>query len=272
MNAVIQMIDEAEPKGHGGVLFRNMVFGYRRLIIYVRDNVCFSTELASVAAACGLKVGFFEFCDTGDGVAEYYFERGGGTKARTASEPGEADTFCAAEEEVSYDSGESCRQVFAETRRCASPEDFDTEKMRDFVLNCYSDFDLTVICDSTEITPESRARLMRFSDYCLLTAAPDAGGFEEQIKKTRRFAENYAVPTKRLKTVAWEYREGESLSETILRTAAGEGFAGLVDYDKKRRGAKNLSGEIYSSSLPEKVRRQYLDIIGEILPLTQRQA
>lgn len=255
-------LDEAEERPpqkngekHAGILFQRKQFGYRRLILYVPDNVSFSVELASAFVSGGLKAGIYEMCDFGDGIVRFYVRNDSANDENPLCE-------IACEGNTLYGEKEN---VFVSTKKLSAEEELGVDAMRDFMVRCYGEFDVTIVCDSLMRSMENRAQLMRFSDYVVLPICPDADVFEETVKKYKSMFAEYSIPEKRLLAVAWEYKKGESAEETMLAKVASGTYLGRIETDGLRHKSKNIDGVFYNEIMPENIAEQYRRVVQKIM-------
>ncbi len=108
--------DDTQPQD-GAILFPHYEKGYRRLMLYVPENISFAAELGYIFAMCfGFKTCVYEFFDYAPPRLPYYLtsaagdvktqepERSGGRFFASQQGSGEADAFMASEENALYES------------------------------------------------------------------------------------------------------------------------------------------------------------------------
>lgn len=253
-------------------LFRNNVFGYRKLIIYVPGNFSFASELATCFSENNVPTGCVEICDYGKGVAGYYMKEKQASRSYAeeliASEsftPYGADSKKNSEPFLSRNYKRNGKMAYA-TKIAEDDCIGNVDTMRDFMVNCYADFDVTVICDECFIGHENKAQLMRFSDYVIIPVEANSDELENVLFIYNAFCEDNGIPKERLLCVAWNYAEGESVEETVFENN-GNTYLGRIDHDAKRAKLKNLEGKYYTDEMDEHIRSEYNAIIGKILSL-----
>lgn len=273
-------IEDAIKKLEGiskSILFKNNVFGYRKLILYVPENFSFAAELTTMLALNGINAGCLEVCDLSDGVAEYYFRDEESADPQTnyygliASEGGveyaksytcsKSNKPLLSREYTRHGSSKCLRYSVRKTEPSECP---DIDDMRDFLVNCYSDFDVTVVCDESFSGSDLKAQLMRFSDYCIVPSGTDVDAFEKTMKTYLKFMENSLIPRERLLMVAWNYEENVSAPENIFEKSGAE-YLGKISRDINRERLKNIDGRFYVDVIDSEIKKEYGKIIRKIL-------
>ncbi len=134
-------------------------------------------------------------------------------------------------------------------------------KLEEWSLFCHwarRNFDVTVITGNLE-----RDYIAFFSDSIILAPRPDSWETENARALGENFRENkHAI---NIKYVAWEYKEGVSLSlEKFAARVGSENYIGEIYHDSNRQMTENLEQLPYCFSMPEIIRQQYLDIMEKL--------
>ena len=246
----------AKPVASEGVLYTFNKIGYRRLVIYAPGNLEFATEFAThMADTFKLSVGVCEFYNVQRGNIGFYVREKRAT---------EENLIAAENSKAEYDNdynllkiAEKWDNLKFDSKRLDDSGIGDNDNMRDFIVNAYTENDLTIISDGMLANDEQRAQLMRFCDYTVFTLSPDVERFEGELLSWKKFMEDHAVPIARMLVVSWEYTEGESADEKCFLEICGDKYLGYVQADKKRHRTKNIKGGYYSEKMSDFVSIDY---------------
>ena len=140
----------------------------------------------------------------------------------------------------------------------------DDDFMRSFMAGAYTDYDITVVCDSMLESRESSVRVMRYCDYVLLPVKDEADEFETATAHYTRLLGENRISKERLKVVCWE-KSGTGAGAELLGVTGGKyEFAGSIGYDSDRQYFKNVAGDVYCRNMKGEIIRQYCDIASRL--------
>lgn len=135
-------------------------------------------------------------------------------------------------------------------------------KFDEWNLFCYwakRNFDITIIMGSLE-----RDYIALCSDTVILAPRPDTWETENARLLGETFKEN--KEGLKLRYVAWEYKEGVSMSlDRFAEKTEEEHYIGEIYHDSNRQMTENMEQLPYCFSMPEIIRQQYQNIIKNLM-------
>ncbi len=140
----------------------------------------------------------------------------------------------------------------------------DDSEMRDFMSWAYSEFDVTVVCDSTRESSERRNGFLRFCDYVLVPVEMDADSVEAEISHFTWLMRSNGISLKRLKLAGWEKVCDEGAEDAFPGEACENSFLGFIGYDRRRHYTKNAEGGYYCRTMPREIVSEYCRIAGAL--------
>ena len=237
----------------------------------------------------GMKVSVFEISDYFDGDTKYYLSLDKTIHdGECYEEPDVSEDFVYASEESS-DEKESDEKIFLgdseiwrkkglmalcegvstlyiSLRDIVSELELRENGIRNFSVWCYSNFDITVISDTSRLDTERMAAFMRYSDYIMVPVETDIDKIAFEKRFFTQFMRSMSIPLSKLKYVGWEFSELHSVEhEAMIKSLGENAYLGTVGYDVQRKSVKNLKGQFYCESAAPWLRAQYGHIINNFM-------
>ncbi|MBR5059993.1 MAG: hypothetical protein IKX06_04385 [Clostridia bacterium] len=299
-----------------GIPFPHVEKGFRRLVVYVPDNIMLASELAYVLASCfGFRTLLCEITDCTEPRIKYYYgstdrvrSEGPGpcgsdagtpdTGIRSRETPEDAlthrdsadDATCsvasdrgrvygASEKEIfragvpsddetgafgfAISGGSLCRDLYSGTLRINPGTVYHDDYILDFVSSSYTNYDMTVVCDGTFESPETRNKLLRFCDFIVAPVDGDADEIGRTLLHYLWILRSQRISAVKLKIVGWEYEENTDADVKLLTESDGRSrHLGNISFDSRRHRDKNHTGEFYCGRMPRKIIREYVSVAG----------
>lgn len=278
MNVTAKTVRYASVQEDKIVLFPKNMAGYRRMILYVPENLSFASELAYMAAQLfGMKTGIFEICDYDSGALDYYLasgaERSGPFAEFAAEKSAEEEMRPLFSENIAYweQAGllAPCSEVpLLSVSQCDITAELALlpENLTDFAVWCYSHFDIAILADRAKLKLDQSVSLMRHSDFVIVPVKADIDQIETEKQFYGHFMKQYAIPRTKLRFIGWDYKEKCSAEHEAMVNAFGDSiYLGTVTYDSEREITKNLRGQQYCSAAAPRTKAQYSRIIQRFL-------
>ncbi|MBO5417452.1 MAG: protein kinase [Clostridia bacterium] len=252
--------------------------GYRRMVLYIPENPAFAAELAYVLSKkYNMRTAVFDVSSYVSDSFLYYLPIKADIDETFMVADGERSCFgircdwfdCLPDEWI--DDGMLYRcfdnpELYVSACNVLDELELENVEIRDFVVWCYSHFDITLLYDRAHTDVFQQAELMRYSDYVIIPTETDADTVCYKKAFYSSFMENYSVPLPKLRFVGWDYCDKESADHEAVVTSLGEHrYLGTIEKDSDRRTRKNINGSYYCKDSVSRLTGQYGFIIENLI-------
>lgn len=254
--------------------------GFKKLVLTVLDNTEFACEMAcTLARVTEFKVLLMDL-DRRSTKVNFYLRLGQLLKERAEKGKNGDERFVEAlrANQLNFDAFE---QLCIKLGDCGNlyilsamdgPEEKETFSEADIgkvIEEAYKNFDVTILVTGREFSdPEIRVALQK-SDYNIIAARANMDVLLEFQEYMEYFRREYNVSARKVRFIAWEYREGVNLPETLVKQVFGDQcYAGRLEYNAERERCKNLDAAPYAKTAWKRHREEYRNIFAcfSILP------
>lgn len=152
-------------------------------------------------------------------------------------------------------------------------EYYGEEAFNEVLERAYELFDFVIISTNAFIYDAFTVRAMMKSTINIVPVRADMVVLREYNKYLVRLKQKFNIPLEKSKFVAYEYKPGVNLSESVIKELTQGNYIGAVSYSEKRETYRNLKASFtkhITKSNNKEILQQYKDILAYFKITTKR--